>query len=1020
MSEHVKTRPDKPYKFLDPYDVEDAAIFFGRDRESRVLFSDVIVNRLVVLFAPSGTGKTSLINAGVRPRLHQRGYETFFVRVREDPVASALVELRQRDALSSQTGDSFARQLQHAVERLKRPIVLFFDQFEEFFIYVMRPKPDAGRQFIEDVSQLYRNRDSGVHLVFSMREEFFVEMDAFRDSIPTIFHNESNLRLRPFNREQAREAIVQPARVFETELEPALVERLITDLSDPVTGVPDADAASIEPAQLQIVCDTLWKETAARQPTDRRRITIGQYNNLGRRGSTDTIAVQVLYRRLEEMFQNLESQTQLPLLYALLPKLRTPWKTKYVRDIIGVVNELTVNDACLRDIIRDEVRLRELVEQLNSDNPPLRDVINQLVGFGLLRRGLRDKLEVIELSHDYLVGALESLQERVKGIILRRSLRNAMDAAQKQREVASEETRKLIDRGLIPGEDHYESLTETERDALFMSRPDFEALSDGAALLGTLAEEEARFLFDAALEHGVELRGWFERADESTVDVWKVLRELVDRPAGRTEQVRNALQLLGDIRGRRAVQLLESALHRAELAPAALEVLGKSKSSEVMDLLEKKLWDKGLADKVIDVLRRMRTPESISLLATAAGRGGQLALQALYKVAFSRQDDVSDAARKAWVKMMQAEKTKGMTSETQKARSRVYKFGDSQLTLAFSDITTSEAQVLVSSDDIGLTGGGGVSAAIRRAGGNAILLDAAKKVPVPLGKVAVTTAGTLPAHHIFHAATIGPSPTPMSPTEILRSVTRQSLELLDALQLRSIAFPALGAGTAKFSYEEVAARMAEVIAGSLLNRQRPIDVTIHLFDDSGRKQPFDYIRFFEEFAARVPRVAAHKASAQASTTEADAVREHVFISYSHQDNAWLKRLQAMLQPLLRKNSIALSSDTGIKPGSKWKDEIERALATAKVAVLLVSPAFLASEFIARHELPPLLDRAKQRGLRILWVYVSACLYEGTGIAAYQAAHDIAQPLDRLRTAKRNEVLVQICQQIKAAVNPQEP
>jgi O-acetyl-ADP-ribose deacetylase (regulator of RNase III) len=356
------------------------------------------------------------------------------------------------------------------------------------------------------------------------------------------------------------------------------------------------------------------------------------------------------------------------------------------------------------------------------------------------------------------------------------------------------------------------------------------------------------------------------------------------------------------------------------------------------------------------------------------------------------------------------------------ADSRVYKFGDSQLTLAFGDITTSEAQVLVSSDDSYLTMSGGVSAAIRRAGGNAIALDAAKKVPVPLGNVAVTTAGTLPAHHIFHAATIGPSSTAeqMPPTEILRNATRRSMELLDALQLRSIAFPALGAGTAKFSYEEVAARMAEVIADALLNRKRPVDVTIHLFDDSGRKQPFDYIRFFEEFAARAPRVAAHEAPAQPSTNAADAVREHVFISYSHQDKAWLKRLQDMLQPLLRKNSIAFWSDTGIKPGSKWKDEIERALATAKVAILLVSPGFLASDFIAQHELPPLLDKAKQRGVRILWVYVSACLYKETDIAAYQAAHDIAQPLDKLRTAKRNEVLVQICQQIKASVNPQEP
>lgn len=74
-----------------------------------------------------------------------------------------------------------------------------------------------------------------------------------------------------------------------------------------------------------------------------------------------------------------------------------------------------------------------------------------------------------------------------------------------------------------------------------------------------------------------------------------------------------------------------------------------------------------------------------------------------------------------------------------KARRRSYRFGESTLTLEFDDITTSGADVLVSSDDSHLTMSGGVSAAIRKAGGNAIALDAAKLIPLPLGDVAVTT-----------------------------------------------------------------------------------------------------------------------------------------------------------------------------------------------------------------------------------------------------------------------------------------
>ena len=100
-------------------------------------------------------------------------------------------------------------------------------------------------------------------------------------------------------------------------------------------------------------------------------------------------------------------------------------------------------------------------------------------------------------------------------------------------------------------------------------------------------------------------------------------------------------------------------------------------------------------------------------------------------------------------------------------RHRIYRFRDSTLTLEFADITTSQAQVLVSSDDSYLTMGGGVSAAIRRAGGNTIALDAAKKIPIKPGDVAVTTAGALRAHYVFHAITLGDEKEKLDPRQIV-------------------------------------------------------------------------------------------------------------------------------------------------------------------------------------------------------------------------------------------------------------
>jgi hypothetical protein len=147
-----------------------------------------------------------------------------------------------------------------------------------------------------------------------------------------------------------------------------------------------------------------------------------------------------------------------------------------------------------------------------------------------------------------------------------------------------------------------------------------------------------------------------------------------------------------------------------------------------------------------------------------------------------------------------------------------------------------------------------------------------------------------------------------------------------------------------------------------------------------------------------------------------AVRDKVFFSYSHKDRKWLEKFQTMLKPLERNEKIVVWNDKQIRAGDRWKEEIQKALASAKVAVLLVSPHFLDSDFIAEHELPPLLNAAKEAGLTILWVSVSHCLHTETEIAEYQAANDPARPLDSLSTSEQNRVIAEICEQIKAAAN----
>jgi len=147
----------------------------------------------------------------------------------------------------------------------------------------------------------------------------------------------------------------------------------------------------------------------------------------------------------------------------------------------------------------------------------------------------------------------------------------------------------------------------------------------------------------------------------------------------------------------------------------------------------------------------------------------------------------------------------------------------------------------------------------------------------------------------------------------------------------------------------------------------------------------------------------------------------VFVSYSHADARWLARLRVHLKPLERLGKIALWDDSYIKAGTSWRDEIRDALGRARVAVLLVTADFLASDFIASNELPPLLKAAKERGTLILPVIVKPCRFEKTaGLADFQAVNSPSRPLASLSSDRREELWVKLSGVIEDALTASVP
>jgi hypothetical protein len=253
----------------------EGQLFFGRDREKRELTDLLIAERIVLLHAPSGAGKTSLIQAGLVPLLKQErlGRDHF------DPTIPLRVKTPVPDGLRVRNRYVYSIALdllggEHTPEDLaplellevvklasQRPAggvpVLIFDQFEE--ILVLQPGDwDNQKAFFRQLGMALD--DGRIWALLSMREEYIGGLDRFVRYLPT--HLRTTYRLDFLEKGPATTAITQPPGEEVTYTEEAtteLLRRLMTrKIQRPCHGVEEVAAPYVGPFQLQVVCRRLW------------------------------------------------------------------------------------------------------------------------------------------------------------------------------------------------------------------------------------------------------------------------------------------------------------------------------------------------------------------------------------------------------------------------------------------------------------------------------------------------------------------------------------------------------------------------------------------------------------------------------------------------------------------------------------------------------------------------------------------------------------------------------------------
>ena len=277
------------YPGIRAFEKNERHVFFGRKKEAKKLFAQVKAKSLVVLFAKSGIGKSSLLNAGVVPLLEEDIFQAVNIRLQNtgvDPIEMVKNELKpfhqakelQQHASGAKGLWEYLRACDFSKDGEMRVPVLIFDQFEEFFEHskarqnaltqeladlVSERLPERIRQSLRQIPFRSRTQEQldwhsaiPVKIILAIRSDRMSLLDEMSSQIQSILHN--RFHLKPLDIESAREAIELPAQLPGSEF---AVAPFTYDgkAMDTILNYLKNKNDEIESFQLQLLCQKIEK-----------------------------------------------------------------------------------------------------------------------------------------------------------------------------------------------------------------------------------------------------------------------------------------------------------------------------------------------------------------------------------------------------------------------------------------------------------------------------------------------------------------------------------------------------------------------------------------------------------------------------------------------------------------------------------------------------------------------------------------------------------------------------------------
>lgn len=410
-----------PYVGTQPFEEKENFIFFGRERDTEILINNIYNSQFLVMFAPSGVGKSSLINAGIIPQL--RKVESFQIFYFNDWNIRFSDQLTQ--TLSLGTNDknrSLITVLRERFRRTGKLPVIILDQFED----IIRYEQNLSNVW-DALAPIGNVRDKIARVVIVLCEDYLGKLNDLMDRIPNLMQN--RFCLESMRSADIRSAIEELLKKVSPpwQAERDLVERIIENLSLESSITPKIKS-KIEPGYLQLVCKRLW-ELHQEENNSNRILQLKIYEN---EGGVQNIVEGHIRRIIEKNLSELDRH----IFYAMSRYLVTPTGVKITlsaEDLAGLVRQEDFTKNGLR-FFEDSFKKKQEITLLLKQSGVLKRIKKILETFCetevliLRRRTSVDRIDyefchdllgpiILDWRNNFLKNETENLDHRLNRII---------------------------------------------------------------------------------------------------------------------------------------------------------------------------------------------------------------------------------------------------------------------------------------------------------------------------------------------------------------------------------------------------------------------------------------------------------------------------------------------------------------------------------------------------------------------------------------------------------------------------